>query len=415
MADVRFIDATRVFRGSWKPAVSGVGLEVRDGELMVLTGPSGSGKSTLLRMLAGLEPLERGQILLGGQDLARVSPDKRGVALLAQGFALFPHLSVAENIAFPLTMRKTSAKAAQSRVAQLAEQCGLLGHLNDRPEGLSADLRQRAIMARAMVTKPRVICLDEPLAGASVPAMLRDRTPIATLQRESGITMLYATCSSTDAWSIADRIAVMDRGVVHQVDSPHTVFEHPGTVAVAEFVGAPPMNLIPAVIVDGAAQLGELHIPVAAKQLEALTGDRIVIGLRPDDLLIGIGAGGSTSTSTNTSTSTSTNAGSGAGSSTGAGAAGDGTSTPTGAANAALGTAAPDRSATVSIRATAVLIKDSGREYLVHARIQVPDGLADVVIKHTTGPVPLLGEEFMMTATVDRAHLFDAATGQRLP
>ncbi|HEV2635434.1 MAG TPA: ABC transporter ATP-binding protein [Actinocrinis sp.] len=361
MAEVRFIDATRVFRGSWKPAVAGVGLEVRDGELVVLTGASGSGKSTLLRMLAGLEPLDRGQILLGGQDLARVAPDKRGVALLAQGFALFPHLSVAENIAFPLTMRKTSAKAAQSRVAQLAEQCGLAGHLADRPESLSVDLRQRAIMARAMVTRPRVICLDEPLAGASVPAMLRDRTPIATLQRECGITMLFATCSSTDAWSIADRIAVMDRGVVHQVDSPHTVFEQPGTVAVAEFVGAPPMNLIPAVVRDGSALLGSLRIPVAAEQLDALSGDRIVIGLWPDDLVIGPGAG----------------------------AAG--------------------------IRATAVLIKDSGRDYLVHARIEVPDGSADVVIRRATGPVPLLGEDFMLTATVDRVHLFDAATGRRLP
>lgn len=367
MADVRFIDATRVFRGSWKPAVAGVGLDVRDGELMVLTGASGSGKSTLLRMLAGLEPLDRGQILIGGQDMARVNPDKRGVALLAQGFALFPHLSVAENIAFPLTMRKTSAKAAQTRVAQLAEQCGLVGHMNDRPENLTADLRQRAIMARAMVTKPRVICLDEPLAGASIPSMLRDRTPIATLQRESGITMLYATCSSTDAWSIADRIAVMDRGVLHQVDSPHAVFEQPGTMAVAEFVGAPPMNLIPAMVRYGGADLGGLRIPIEDARLRQLTGDRIVIGLWPEDLVIGLGEGG-------------VRGGGGGG-----------------------------------IRATAVLIKDSGREYFVHARIEVPDGTADVVVRHTAGPVPLLGENFMLTATLDRVHLFDAATGKRLP
>ena len=363
MADIRFIAATRVFRGSWKPAVASVDLEVRDGELMVLTGPSGSGKTTLLRMLAGLEPLDRGQILIDGQDPARLPPEKRGVALLAQGFALFPHLSVAENIAFPLTIRKTSAKAAQSRVAQLAEQCGLAGHLADRPENLSPDLRQRAIMARAMVTKPRVICLDEPLAGVSIPAMLRGRTPIATLQRESGITMLYATCSSTDAWSIADRIAVMDRGVVHQVDTPHTVFEQPAAVAVAEFVGAPPMNLIPAMVAEGEARLGDLRVPVSAKQLEALTSDRVVVGLWPDDLLIGLGGAG-------------TRAG---------------------------------------IRATAVLVKDSGREYLVHARTEVPGGSADLVIRHTTGPVPLLGEDFMVAASVDRAHLFDAATGRRLP
>ena len=359
MAEIRFIQATRVFRGSWKPAVANVGLDVRDGELMVLSGPSGSGKSTLLRILAGLEPLDDGQVLIDGQDISRIAPDKRGVALLAQGFSLFPHLTVAENIAFPLTMRRTSTKAVNSRVAQLADLCGLNQHLGARPDTLSVDLRQRAVMARAMATRPRVICLDEPMAGASVPMALRDRTPIAALQRESGITMLYATCSSTDAWAIADRIAVMDRGAVHQVGTPHQVFEEPGAVAVAEFVGSPPMNLIPAVVADGAARIGDLRVPVRPDRLAALTGDRIVVGLRPDDLRIGPGAGG--------------------------------------------------------IRAVAVLVKDSGREYLVHARIEVPGGTTDLVIRRATGPVPLLGEAFVVGAALDRVHLFDAATGLRLP
>lgn len=358
MADVRFLEASRVFRGMWKPAVDAVTLDVKAGELLVLTGASGSGKSTLLRMLAGAEPLDRGRILIDGQDVSRLAPDKRGVSLLAQGFALFPHLTVAENIAFPLTMRKVSAKTAGARVGQYAEMCGLSGHLGARPESLSVDLRQRAIMARAMVTKPRVICLDEPLAGASVPAMLRDRTPIATLQRESGITMLYATCSSTDARVIADRIAVLDRGVLHQVDTPHTVFEQPGTVAVAEFVGAPPMNLVPADVSEGYARIGEVAVPISRRQQEALSGDRVIIGLRPEDLLIG--------------------------------------------------------SALHGVRATAVLVKDSGREYLVHARIGVSGGTADVVLRHTAGPVPMLGENFMVGIAVDRAHLFDAATGRRL-
>jgi multiple sugar transport system ATP-binding protein len=359
VADVRFVEATRVFRGMWKPAVDAVTLDVRAGELLVLTGASGSGKSTLLRMLAGAEPLDRGRILIDGQDVARVAPDKRGVSLLAQGFALFPHLTVAENIAFPLTMRKVSAKTAGARVGQFAELCGLSGHLGARPDTLSVDLRQRAIMARAMVTKPRVICLDEPLAGASVPVMLRDRTPIATLQRESGITMLYATCSSTDARSFADRIAVLDRGVLHQVDTPHTVFDQPGTVAVAEFVGAPPMNLVPAVVADGHARIGGIAVPIRPRQQAALTADRVIIGLRPEEMLIGAAEHG--------------------------------------------------------LRATAVLVKDSGREYLVHARIEVPGGTADVVLRHTSGPVPVLGENFVIGVEVERAHLFDAATGRRLP
>ncbi|MBC3842559.1 ABC transporter ATP-binding protein [Streptacidiphilus sp. 4-A2] len=290
MAEIRFIDAARVFRGSWRPAVADVGLDVRDGELMVLNGPSGSGKSTLLRMLAGLEPLDRGQLLVDGKDVTRIAPDKRGVALLAQGFSLFPHLTVAENIAFPLTMRRTSAKTVSNRVGQLAELCGLDRHLGARPDTLPVDLRQRAIMARAMATRPRVICLDEPLAGSSVPLLPRDRGPIATLQRESGITMLYATCSSADAWAIRP-----DRGDGPRPGAPgghpHQVFEQPGTVAVAEFVGSPPMNLIPALVRSGSARIGELLLPVGPERLAALTSDRIVVGLRPDDLLIGHGGG----------------------------------------------------------------------------------------------------------------------------
>ena len=361
MAAVRFVDATRVFRGSWKPAVAGVGLDVRDGELMVLTGPSGSGKTTLLRMLAGLEPLDRGSILIGGQDTAGTAPHRRGVALLAQGFALFPQLTVAENIAFPLSMRRTSARTVAARVDRLARLCGLEQHLAARPESLSAELRQRAIMARAMAARPGVICLDEPMAGAGATATLRDRTPIATLQRVCGTTLLYATCSSTDALAVADRVAVMDRGVVHQVGTPRQVFEEPGSVAVAEFVGSPPMNLVPALVAGDTARVGDLPVPVGPAQRAALTSDRIVVGMRPDDLLIGAADG------------------------------------PGG------------------IRATAVLVRDQGREYLVHARIEVPGGTADLVIRRTSGPVPLLGESFVLGAAVDRVHLFDAATGRRLP
>ena len=220
MGEVRFVDATRLYRGMWKPAVDAVGLEIRDGELTVLAGPSGSGKSTLLRMLAGLEPVDRGRVLIDGQDVSRLAPDKRGVSMIFQGFALFPHLSVSENIAIPLTMRKASGKTVGARVAQAAQQCGLTGHLNARPDELDHDLRQRTTIARAIVNRPRVVCLDEPLAGSGVPPALRARTPIAALQRELGITMLYATCSTTDAWVFADRVAMLDRGAL-QIGRAH--------------------------------------------------------------------------------------------------------------------------------------------------------------------------------------------------
>ncbi len=361
MAEIRFADATRLYRGMWKPAVDGVTLDVRDGELMVIAGPSGSGKSTLLRMLAGLEPVDRGGVLLDGVDVTRLPPDKRGVSMIFQGFALFPHLTVYDNVAIPLTMRKVSAKAVRSRVEQAAEQCGLAGHLTARPDELDHDLRQRVTIARAIVNKPRVVCLDEPLAGSGVPYVFRASTPIAALQRELGITMLYATCSTTDAWVFADQVAMLDRGVLQQTGAPSSVFERPETVAVAQFVGSPPMNLIEAPVEAGIARLGGQRIELAQKALDALTGDRIVIGLRPEDLII----------------------------------MGDGSD--------------------AGVRATAVLVKDTGRDYLTHARVELEGGAVELVVRHADGPAPSRGEQLVLAAVTDRAHLFDAKSGRRLP
>jgi multiple sugar transport system ATP-binding protein len=377
VAEIEFADVTRVQRGMWRPVLDRVGLSVRDGELMVLTGASGSGKTALLRALAGADPLNSGRVLIGGRDVTRLAPDKRGVSMLAQGFALFPQLSVRENIAFPLTMRKNSAKAVAAKVAAIAERCGVAGYLAARPDALNFDLRQRAMMARALVGEPLVVCVDEPLAGSGVPMMMRERTPIATLQREFGVTMLYATCSSTDALAIADRIAVLERGVVQQVGTPVEVFERPATVEVAGFVGQVPMNLVPAVHRDGVAEVGGLRVKIGSAQAEALTSDRVVIGLRAEELHLGGGRD------------------------PGAGDAGE---------YGGAGEMEPG-----GLRAVAVLIKDSGREYLVHARMQGPDGPVDLVVRQSRGAPPVRGENLLITANPAAAHLFDAATGHRLP
>jgi multiple sugar transport system ATP-binding protein len=285
--------------------------------------------------------------------------------MLAQGFALFPQLSVRENIAFPLTMRKTSAKTVAARVAEIAERCGVARHLAARPDALDFDLRQRAMMARALVGEPLAVCVDEPLAGTGVPMMMRERTPIATLQREFGVTMLYATCSSTDALAIADRIAVLDKGALQQVGTAAEVFDRPAAASVAGFVGQHPMNLVPAVYADGYARIGDLAVKLGEAQAQALTGETVLIGLRPEDLAL---------------------------------------------------TAAPlipqEHGA---LRATAVLVKDSGREYVVHARTQGPDGPVDLVLRHTRGTPPTRGDELLITANPSAAHLFDAGTGRRLP
>jgi multiple sugar transport system ATP-binding protein len=364
VAEIEFVDVTRVQRGMWRPVLDRVALRVRDGELLVLTGASGSGKSALLRALTGADPLNSGRVLIDGRDVTKLAPDKRGVSMLAQGFALFPQLSVRENIAFPLTMRKNSAKAVAAKVAAIAERCGVAGQLAARPDALNFDLRQRAMMARALVGEPLVVCVDEPLAGSGVPMMMRERTPIATLQREFGVTMLYATCSSTDALAIADRIAVLERGVLQQTGTATEVFERPETVAVAGFVGQVPMNLVPAVHRDGFAHAGGLRVKVGSAQAEALTGERLLIGLRPEDLRLG-----------------------------GESEAGD----------------------AAGLRAVAVLIRDSGREYLVHARIQGPDGPVDLVVRQSRGAPPVRGESLLITANPAAAHLYDAETGRRLP
>jgi multiple sugar transport system ATP-binding protein len=357
VAQVRFVGATRVFRGMWKPALSDVDLTVGDGELLVVTGPSGSGKSTLLRMLAGLEPADRGRIYLDGEEVTRKAADKREVSMVFQGFALFPHLSLFENIALPLTMRKTSAKTLGARVAQAAELCGLTGHLGARPDELSFELRQRTTIARAVVRRPKVVCLDEPMAGSGAPPVLRARSPIAELQRELGITMLYATCNITDAGLIADRVAVLDDGVLQQVDAPREVLGQPASAAVARFFGDPPMNLVRAPVLDGKASVGGLIVELTPAQRAGLTGDEVLVGLRPQDLELG-----------------------------------------------GLG----------QIHAIAVLVKDTGREYLVHARTEVAERSVDLVVRQTGGAPPIKGERVAVGAAPERAYVFDGATGLRL-
>ncbi|NUR63737.1 MAG: ABC transporter ATP-binding protein [Catenulispora sp.] len=363
MADVRFIDATRVFHGAWRPAVDDVSIDVRDGELLVLTGPSGSGKSTLLRMLAGLEPVDRGTVLIGGKDVGRTAPDKRGVSMIFQGFALFPHQTIRENIALPLTMRKSSVKSAAARVQQVAELCGVADHLNAKPDTVGYDVRQRTTMARAIVRRPDVVCLDEPLAGSGTPLMMRGRSPIAALQRELGITTLYATCSSVDAWQIADRIAVLDNGRLQQLGTPAEVFTTPATIAVAQFLGEPGMNLLPAPITAGTAHLSAFTVVLTPTQSAALTTPRVVIGIRPEDLTIGSGAEGAE-----------------------------------------------------GIRATVVLVRDTGRDYLVTARTVVAGEESDLVVRHSEGPVPAKGERVVLAVRPGASlHLFDAGSGVRLP
>ena len=281
MADVRFTAATRVLPGMTRPAVDGVNLHVRDGELMVLGGAPGSGKSTLLRLLIGLEPLDTGRLSIGGTEVTRAFADRRSVSLVFEGFTLLPHLTLFENIALPLQLRRASAHTVRAGVAQAAKTCGLDSPLSVRPEGLPFETRLRAILARAIVRRPEVVCLDEPLVGAGSGPDTDCITVIRDLQRTLGVTMIYATCRSADALALADRVAVLDRGKLHQVDRIRAVFDRPATVQVAQFAGPALINLVRAPVVDGSARLGTVTVALTENQLRSLTGSQVLAGLSP--------------------------------------------------------------------------------------------------------------------------------------
>lgn len=236
----------RSSRGEVVPALDGVDLEAREGELLVIVGASGSGKSTLLRAVAGLEPLDSGRVLVDGQDVTHVPAGRRGVAMVFQEAALFPHLGVAANIGIGERARGSSRRDVEARVREVARTLGV-DHLLDRMPGeLSGGERQRVALARAMIRSPRVCLLDEPLASVDAELRLRMRAEIKAVQRALGVPMVHVTHDQVEAMAMGDRIAVMDRGRILQCDTPAEVYTRPATTVVARNVGSLPMNLLPA-------------------------------------------------------------------------------------------------------------------------------------------------------------------------
>jgi ABC-type sugar transport system ATPase subunit len=225
-------------------ALRGLSLAVEPGELVAVLGASGSGKSTLLRVIAGLEPADGGRVLIDGADQLKVAPAKRGVAMVFQSFALFPHLSVERNIAFGLRARRE--EGVEERVASVARALRLSEVLERRPAELSGGERQRVALARALAGRPRVLMLDEPLSNLDAPLRVSTRAEIRRVQEESGVTTLHVTHDQSEALALGHRVAVMRGGLLEQVGTPDEVWERPASVAVARFLGTPPMNLLPA-------------------------------------------------------------------------------------------------------------------------------------------------------------------------
>ena len=287
MATVTFDHATRVYPGSDKPAVDQLCLDIADGEFLVLVGPSGCGKSTSLRMLAGLEDVNGGRILIGDKDVTNVPPKNRDIAMVFQNYALYPHMSVRENMGFALKIAGVSKEKINKRVEEAARILDLEPYLDRKPKALSGGQRQRVAMGRAIVRKPQVFLMDEPLSNLDAKLRVQTRTQIASLQRELGVTTVYVTHDQTEALTMGDRIAVLAGGILQQCGTPQEMYERPANEFVAGFIGSPAMNL-GTFTVDGEwAKIGPARVRLSAATRDALVpedGGKIKIGFRPEGL-----------------------------------------------------------------------------------------------------------------------------------
>ena len=287
MASVTFDHASRVYPGADKPAVDQLCLDIADGEFLVLVGPSGCGKSTSLRMLAGLEDVNGGRILIGDKDVTDVPPKNRDIAMVFQNYALYPHMSVRENMGFALKIAGVPKEEINKRVEEAAKILDLEPYLDRKPKALSGGQRQRVAMGRAIVRKPQVFLMDEPLSNLDAKLRVQTRTQIASLQRELGVTTVYVTHDQTEALTMGDRIAVLAGGLLQQVGTPQEMYERPANEFVAGFIGSPAMNL-GTFTVDGEwAKIGPARVRLSAATRDALVpedGGKIKIGFRPEGL-----------------------------------------------------------------------------------------------------------------------------------
>jgi multiple sugar transport system ATP-binding protein len=286
MASVTFDKATRVYPGTDIAAVHELDLQIQDGEFLVLVGPSGCGKSTSLRMLAGLEEVNDGRILIGDRDVTDIPPKDRDIAMVFQNYALYPHMTVAENMGFALKIAGVAKDERARRVEEAAKLLDLVPYLDRKPKALSGGQRQRVAMGRAIVREPQVFLMDEPLSNLDAKLRVQTRTQIASLQRRLGVTTVYVTHDQVEALTMGDRIAVLKDGLLQQVGTPRELYEAPTNVFVAGFIGSPAMNLFDADLTDKGVQFGTLEVPLERDVISGATGTKVTLGIRPEDLRV---------------------------------------------------------------------------------------------------------------------------------
>ncbi|KQR44098.1 multiple sugar transport system ATP-binding protein [Frigoribacterium sp. PvP120] len=358
MASVTFSKATRLYPGSTRAAVDAIDLEVADGEFLVLVGPSGCGKSTTLRMLAGLEEVNSGDIFIGDRNVTDVPPKDRDIAMVFQNYALYPHMTVAENMGFALKIAGVGKEERATRVLEAAKLLDLEPYLSRKPKALSGGQRQRVAMGRAIVRQPQVFLMDEPLSNLDAKLRVQTRTQIASLQRRLGVTTVYVTHDQTEALTMGDRIAVLKDGVLQQVGTPRDLYEKPQNVFVAGFIGSPAMNLLPADVVDGGIKFGTAVTSVDRDTVGQANGKSVTVGVRPEDVVV------------NT---------------TGEGLA-----------------------------VTVDVVEELGADGYLYGHTEVDGARVDIVVRVDGRNHPGLGDTIYITPQAHHVHVFDTESGQRL-
>ena len=364
MATVSYKAASRIYPGNPTPAVNKLDLEIEDGEFLVLVGPSGCGKSTSLRMLAGLEDVDEGAIFINDTDVSNLPPKARDIAMVFQNYALYPHMSVFDNMAFALKLRRTPKHVIKEKVDEAAKLLDLTEYLDRKPKALSGGQRQRVAMGRAIVREPQVFLMDEPLSNLDAKLRVQTRSQIASLQHRLGVTTVYVTHDQVEAQTMGHRVAVLKDGLLQQVDTPRALYDTPANVFVAGFIGSPAMNIKTVPLSEQGARFGDVTVPLSREHRDAATdgldGDpTVTIGIRPEDCALGSATDG-------------------------------------------------------GIAVEVDLVEELGSDAFVYGHATYGDGEERFVVRTDGRSVPRLGETVHIVPETGREHVFHAGTGNRI-
>ncbi len=362
MAEVVFAKASRVYPGADRPAVDQLDLTIADGEFLVLVGPSGCGKSTSLRMLAGLEDVDSGSIHIGDQDVTYLPPKERDIAMVFQNYALYPHMTVAENMGFALKIAGRPKDEIRRRVAEAATLLELTEFLDRKPKALSGGQRQRVAMGRAIVREPKVFLMDEPLSNLDAKLRVQTRTQIASLQRRLNTTTVYVTHDQIEAMTMGDRVAVLNGGLLQQVDTPRKLYDRPANVFVAGFIGSPAMNLFEAQLREGGVLLGDTLVPISRDAVAAAASEgsgAVTLGVRPESFDVSANGNG-------------------------------------------------------GLPLTVHVVEDIGADAFVYGEAQIDGGTQDLIVRVADRARPEKGQVLHVTPRAGETHAFSIKTGERL-